>query len=875
MKYPSLLAALLATSLLIPASCGAQDAPKPDAATPAKAAPAPLNESFRLGQKLVINGRTLYVASIGDKLTLIPPQTPTATIGSFITPVDVAASTQNRPARALIDSVGFNETFPGSGVWVHTNDVYLGGASMWNGFNDGAFVAFDLGEDYNVGGLYVWNYNEGGQWLNRGIREAMIQWSDDGEKWTDVGKFSFDKANGSGELLGQPVKFEKPVKARYFRINSLGNYGENETGLAEIRFANADKPYEPPSAFKPRYPRPQLTVLPLGQPMKGAENIVFPEGTGGIIDVTKAPYNAKGDGVTDDTDAIQKALSDNPNRQAVIYLPNGVYLVSRQLRWGGPDDMRAGDAAKYIILQGQSRAGTVIKLKDAAPQYDNPGSPRGVIWTGAAPAQRFGNEVRNLTVDTGVDNPGAAGLQFIANNQGGVYDVSIQSGDGQGTSGLDMAYTNEEGPLLIKNVSVKGFDVGVATANSVASITMENVSVEDQNTVGFRNNGQPISVRKFQSKNSVPAVINGSGLMTLIDSTLTGTGTASDETAMLNTGTIYVRNLQTSGYKIGLDDKSNNKTFDVTVTEYSSTAPHVVLASAQSALKLPIEETPTVPWDDPKTWAMPEQFGGKVFDGQDDSAAIQKAIDSGATTVYLRAGDWQINSTVVIRGKVRHLVGEGWIKPGGDITAKNDPVFRFADGDAPVVVVERFATDFTRGQFPFMENDSKRTLVMKNLAINLHTGVMDSTCYRNTDNAIGGKVFIEDCVGSTWRFKGQSVWARQLNGEGHGYKVTNDGGKLWILGLKTESVGGVLMTTNGGQTEVLGGMSQTNGGFLEPMFTNINSSMSVYFAEQNNSDQPYTQLVVAQKGDQKAAWDTPDKGFKGFRPVFYEGRLAK
>ena len=68
---------------------------------------------------------------------------------------------------------------------------------------------------------------------------------------------------------------------------------------------------------------------------------------------------------------------------------------------------------------------------------------------------------------------------------------------------------------------------------------------------------------------------------------------------------------------------------------------------------------------------------------------------------------------------------------------------------------------------------------------------------------------------------------------------------MWILGLKTESVGGVLMTTNGGQTEVLGGMSQTNGGFLEPMFTNINSSMSVYFAEQNNSDQPYLQLVVA------------------------------
>ena len=874
MKKKILLATVVAPTLLATTIwCAAQDAPRPDAAMPNAVKPAPLSEAFRLGQKIVINGRTLYVASIGDKLTLIPPQAPTATIGSFITPVDVAASSQNRPARTLIDGVGLNETYPGSGVYVHTNNVYQGGASMWNASNDGTFVSFDLGQSYNVGGLYVWNYNEGAPWVDRGIREATIQWSSDQKTWNDVGQFTFVKANTSNELMAQTVQFEKPVKARFFKINAQSNYGQNETGLSEIRFANADKPYMPPAAFVAKYPRPQLTVLPLGQPLKGGENITFPENTGGIIDVTKAPYNAKGDGVADDTDAIQKAISDHPNQGAVIYLPNGVYLVSRQLRWGGSSDMRGGDAAKFTIMQGQSRAGTIVKLKDAAPRFDNPGNPRGVIWTGAAPAQRFGNEVRNLTIDTGLDNPGAAGLQFIANNQGGVYDVSIQSGDGQGTAGLDMAYTDEEGPLLIKNVSVKGFDVGVASANSVASITMENVSVQDQNTVGFRNNGQPISVRRFQSQNSVPAVINGSGLMTLIDSTLTGSGAASAETAMLNTGTIYVRNLQTGGYKLALDDKSGGKTFDKTVAEYSSRKPHVVLASADSALKLPIEETPQVPWDDPKTWATPEQFGGKVFDGGDDAAAIQKAIDSGATTVYLRQGDWQINSTIVIRGKVRHLVGEGWLKPGGDVTAKNEPVFRFADGDAPVVVIERFATDFTRGQFPFMENDSKRTLVMKHLAINFHTGVMNSTCYRNTDRARGGKVFIEDVVGSTFRFKGQNVWARQFNGEGHGYKVINDGGKLWILGLKTESVGGVLMTTNGGQTEVLGGLSQSNGGFLEPMFTNLNSDMSVYFAEVNNSDQPYTQLVVAQKGDQKAAWDTPDKSFRGFRPVFYEGRL--
>ena len=58
--------------------------------------------------------------------------------------------------------------------------------------------------------------------------------------------------------------------------------------------------------------------------MPGAENIAYPPDAG-IVDVTKAPYNAKGDGATDDTAAIQKAFNDYPERNAIIYLPNGVY----------------------------------------------------------------------------------------------------------------------------------------------------------------------------------------------------------------------------------------------------------------------------------------------------------------------------------------------------------------------------------------------------------------------------------------------------------------------------------------------------------------------------------------------------------------------
>lgn len=51
----------------------------------------------------------------------------------------------------------------------------------------------------------------------------------------------------------------------------------------------------------------------------------------GFLDITKKPYNAKGDGATDDTDAIQKAIDDAYASNLIVYFPEGNYLVSKQL----------------------------------------------------------------------------------------------------------------------------------------------------------------------------------------------------------------------------------------------------------------------------------------------------------------------------------------------------------------------------------------------------------------------------------------------------------------------------------------------------------------------------------------------------------------
>src|SRR5450759_4991122 len=99
-----------------------------------------------------------------------------------------------------------------------------------------------------------------------------------------------------------------------------------------------------------------------------AENIVFPDDV--IINVKNAPYNAKGDGVTDDTAAVQQALLDGCGRK-VIYLPDGTYLIKDTLRFHclGP------------MVYGQSRDGTIIKLADNAPGFSDPLHPKPALLT--------------------------------------------------------------------------------------------------------------------------------------------------------------------------------------------------------------------------------------------------------------------------------------------------------------------------------------------------------------------------------------------------------------------------------------------------------------------------------------------------------------
>ena len=82
-----------------------------------------------------------------------------------------------------------------------------------------------------------------------------------------------------------------------------------------------------------------------------------------VIDVTQPPYGAKGDGKSDDTAAIQKALNDAMGLHKILYFPNGTYLVSATLKWANKNTNKQ-QAWGFNWLQGQNPLKTVIRLKD-------------------------------------------------------------------------------------------------------------------------------------------------------------------------------------------------------------------------------------------------------------------------------------------------------------------------------------------------------------------------------------------------------------------------------------------------------------------------------------------------------------------------------
>ena len=554
---------------------------------------------------------------------------------------------------------------------------------------------------------------------------------------------------------------------------------------------------------------------------------VFPYIAGmGMINVQD--YGAKGDGATDDTQAIMAAIRAGiagttsqawEPKAMPVYFPKGTYVISdRLIRQDANGNWRGG-----FVIQGESRSQTILKLKDNTPGYADPANPKSMIYTSSYANnptaewqadgrgnEAFWNYIFDVTVDTGRGNPGAIGIDFMANNNCGISRVAVRSSDNQGVAGVN-ATRKWPGPCYITDLTVDGFNYGLDVAHGTYSLTFSRLNFSNQKTAAIRNRANTLNIEKMTSTNTVPAISNElwQGKITIIDSSLSGG--APEKSAIENlAGTLYTRNVSSVGYR-SLIAENGQPTSTASLAEYT-TGPVYSLFQSPAPVKslgLPVEYSPVEKYAPKSEWRSITAFGANGSDDRDDSGAIQAVIDSGATTVYFPKGRYLLSKTIYVRGNVRHIVGmqsilvPTYVHPWKDVAAPA-AVFRFEQ--TYPVTMERivwvgswYSTSLAPGAVMF-EHASPSSVTVR------HAHVIDSASYRNTPGA--GTMFLEDVFGTAFDLNHpQKVYARHLDMETNcSPQLRNNGAALWILGVKTENVASVIDTKAGGQTELLGGL---------------------------------------------------------------------
>ncbi|HRY50620.1 MAG TPA: glycosyl hydrolase family 28-related protein [Candidatus Paceibacterota bacterium] len=528
------------------------------------------------------------------------------------------------------------------------------------------------------------------------------------------------------------------------------------------------------------------------------ETIAFPRDPS-VLDLQR-DFGAKGDGVADDTAALQAAIEASSNRgkdagTKILFLPNGIYRVTSNL---------VVQARVGPWVYGESRDGVILRLTDGAPTNVTAVLRTHPSDTQASSADFFMRNFRNLTIDVG-RNPHADGIRWYGNNSSILKDVRVS---GTGKIGINAGFLGQNGPSLVQDTLIEGsFETGIRCAWSWGQ-TLSRITVRGAKQDGVSVNATAVGIEDLVVENTPVALRNEypndwtwwGGVVALTGGRFTGGDPT--QPAITNNSVLYARDVRAEGFKQVLHGTTpRGSVAGSTLDEFlSHPVKNLFPDTPDTALKLPVKPEPRVPWEtNLANWVCANDYGAKFGDNHDDTAALQAAIDAaaaaGKTVVYLRGiggsdPNWySLDGEVRVHGSVRLIIGLGFGRVIGDGKG------RFIIDDRSAPVVKFLHLQAFGGRPPVVENRSAT-----------HTLVVESCDLQIAGNG-GGDIFVTDCPSHIeLRSPGQPLWARQLNPEGDSDAglAQNHGGRLWALGVKHEGRGVRFLTDCGGQTEILG-----------------------------------------------------------------------
>jgi|WetSurMetagenome_2_1015567.scaffolds.fasta_scaffold14902_3 hypothetical protein len=384
--------------------------------------------------------------------------------------------------------------------------------------------------------------------------------------------------------------------------------------------------------------------------------------------------DAKGDGKTDDTAAIQAALDkvQAATRYGVVLVPEGKYLISKTITvWPG------------VRLIGYGKTRPVLKLAEKTPGYDE-GEGKYMVWLCGGKG-RDGGAVRegtpgtfysafsNIDIEIGDGNPAAIGIRFHVAQHCYVSHVDFHVG--QGKCGMQQA-SNEAHDLHFY-----GGEYGIITATAPPSwpFLLADSTFEGQRKAGINTIQNGMTLVRVTFKNEPTAVEVTAGKweslwmkdcrMSDISGPAIQIGEEGQARSRYNFEGLACMKVPTLvAYPSGKKVAAPGVVYEVKEFSYGLQYKDVT-AKGEIAETCEIEEDrdalrivlpPPVPTDlaplgDPATWVNVTTVGLKGDNETDNTEALRAAIAK-HKTLYFPMGRYVVKDTIVL-GADTVLVG--------------------------------------------------------------------------------------------------------------------------------------------------------------------------------------------------------------------------